>query len=82
VSHTVFLKKQPFFDFLCEIMRHSPCGNQQYSRQRNVQKVDGDDVLKFLDSRSPTYRVEAAYVLKHCKRKCLFIFININPPIL
>ncbi len=69
MSHTVFLKKQPFLEFLCEIMLHSPCGKQKYGRQRNVQKVDGDDVLQFLNTRSLTYQNEADFLLKHCKRK-------------
>jgi len=50
-------------------MLHSPCGKQKYGRQRNVQKVDGDDVLQFLNTRSLTYQNEADFLLKHCKRK-------------
>ncbi|CAF4340358.1 unnamed protein product [Rotaria sp. Silwood2] len=67
VKHTVFMKKQPFLEFLCEIMLHSPCGKRKYARQRNVSKADGEDVLRFLDINNPTYRNEIDFLLKHCK---------------
>ncbi|CAM4856969.1 unnamed protein product [Rotaria socialis] len=68
INHGVFMKKQPFLEFLCEIMLHSPCGKKRYGgRQRNVQKVHGDDVLEFLDIRNPTYQIEMNFLLKHCK---------------
>ncbi|CAF3728415.1 unnamed protein product [Rotaria sordida] len=67
VKHTVFLKKQPFLEFLCEIMMHSPCGKRKYDGQRNVQKADGNDILKFLDINNSTYKSEADFLLKHCK---------------
>jgi hypothetical protein len=69
VKHTVFTKKQPFLDFLCEVMLHSPCGKRKYGRQRDVQKVDGNDVLRFLDINTATYRGEVDFLLKQCKRK-------------
>jgi hypothetical protein len=71
VSHTIFLKKQPFLEFLCEIMLQSPSGKREYSNRRQIRKVDGNDVLRYLDIRSPTYPNEADFLLKHCKRKCL-----------
>ncbi|CAF4995849.1 unnamed protein product, partial [Rotaria magnacalcarata] len=62
------MKKQPFLEFLCEVMLHSPCGKRRYAgRQRNVQKVNGDDVLEFLDVSNPTYHIEMNFLLKHCK---------------
>jgi hypothetical protein len=72
------LKKQPFLEFVCEVMLHSPSGKQKYGGRRNVQKVDGDDVLRFLDAKSPTYQREADFLLKHCKRKCLFLSLEIE----
>src|SRR5439155_1978028 len=73
VSHTIFLKKQPFLDFVCEIMLHSPSGKRTYGHQRNVQKADRVDVLKFLDMRSSTYQSEVYFLLKHCKRKYFYL---------
>ncbi|CAF4212234.1 unnamed protein product, partial [Rotaria sordida] len=67
VKHTVFLKKQPFLDFLCEIMSQRPWGKRKYGGQQNVQKADSNDVLKFLDINNPTYKSEADFLLKHCK---------------
>jgi hypothetical protein len=73
VSHTVFLKKQPFLEFACEIMLQSPAGKRLYDRQRNARKAEGADVLRFLDVKSPTYRAEAEFLLKHCKGKNLYL---------
>jgi hypothetical protein len=70
------MKKQPFLEFVCEIMAHSPCGKRIYGRQRNVPKATGDDVLEFLDINNPTYRIEAEFLLKHCKRKCVYFAIK------
>ncbi len=69
VSHTVYLKKQPFLDFICEILLHSPCGKRDYGRQRDARMVHGNDAIIYLDSRSPTYESEANFLLKHCKCK-------------
>ena len=55
VKHTVFLKKQPFLEFLCEIMLHNPCGKQRYDDQRNMKKVNVEDVLEFLAPREPQW---------------------------
>ncbi len=78
VRHTVFMKKQPFLEFVCEIMLHSPRGKRIYGRQRNVAKATGDDVLGFLDIHNPTYRIEAEFLLKHCKRKCWHFSLQEN----
>ncbi|CAF4400597.1 unnamed protein product, partial [Rotaria sordida] len=48
-------------------MMHSPCGKRKYGGQRNVQKADGNDVLKFLDINKSIYKSEADFLLKHCK---------------
>ncbi len=64
------MKKQPFIEFLCEIMLHSPSGKELYRRQRNIQKADDDDILRFLDRNNPRYQSEMDFLLKHCKRKC------------
>ena len=69
VKHTVFMKKQSFLEFACEIMLHSPSGKRIYGGQRNIEKATGDDVLTFLDRANPNYRNEATFLLKHCKRK-------------
>ncbi len=71
VSHTIFLKKQPFLEFVCEVMLQSPSGKREYGNRRNIRKVEGKDALRYLDIRSPTYKSEADFLLKHCKRKCL-----------
>jgi hypothetical protein len=49
VSHAIFMKKQPFLDFLCEVMLQSPCSKWRYGRNRDVQKIQMKDVMKFLD---------------------------------
>lgn len=67
VSHAVFMKKQPFLDFLCEVMLHSPSGKRDYGRQRDVLKADGNDVLRYLDTQSKNYQQEAQFLLKQCK---------------
>jgi hypothetical protein len=65
------MKKQPFLEFVCEVMLHSPSGKKKYGRQRNMQKVEGNDVLQFLDASNRQYRIEADFLLKNCKRKYL-----------
>lgn len=69
VKHSVFMKKQPFLDFLCEVMLHSPCGKRTYTNQSRRQKAEIEDVLSFLDIHQPTYKQEVDFLLKHCKRK-------------
>ena len=71
VSHTIFLKKQPFVEFICEIMLYSPSGKREYGGRRNVSKISGDDALRYLDTRSRTYQADADFLLKHCKSKHL-----------
>ncbi|CAF1176658.1 unnamed protein product [Rotaria sordida] len=69
VNYSIFMKKQPFLDFLCEIMLDSPCGKRKYGRQRNIRKADLNDVVQFLDSNSNRtyYEGEVEFLLKHCK---------------
>ncbi|UJR36678.1 hypothetical protein I4U23_029395 [Adineta vaga] len=67
VKHTVFMKKQPFIEFVCEVMLHSPSGKRKYGQQRNASKADGADVLQYLDVHNRNYRNEADFLLKHCK---------------
>ena len=65
------MKKQPFLEFLYEVMLQSPSGKRDYGNRRNIRKVDGDDALRYLDIRSNRYQSEADFLLKQCKRKCL-----------
>ena len=74
VKHTVFLKKQPFLEFLCENMLHSPYGKQRYGGQRNMKKINVEDVLKFLHINNPMYKSEEEFLLKHCKRTYASVF--------
>ena len=76
VSHAVFMKKQPFLEFLCEVMLRSPSGKLTYGQQRDVVKAEGDDVLQFLDVNSQYYQDEAAFLLKQCKGKFVPLFLN------
>ena len=76
VSHAVFMKKQQFLEFVCEVMLHSPIGKRKYGRQRGVVKAEGDDVLQFLDVNSPYYQDEAVFLLKQCKGKFVSLFLN------
>ena len=69
VRHTVFMKKQPFLDFVCEVMLYSPSGKKKYGRLRDVRKADGSDVLDYLDVNNRAYRIDADFLLKHCKRE-------------
>jgi len=43
------MMKQPFLDFLCELMLHSPCGKWQYGQNRMIRAVPMEKVLKFFD---------------------------------
>jgi hypothetical protein len=52
-------------------MLQSPSGKRDYGNRRHIRKIDGNDALRYLDIRSPRYRTEADFLLKHCKRKCL-----------
>ena len=69
VKHSVFMKKQSFLDFVCEVMMQSPSGKKIYGRQKDARMAEGRDVLEFLDVRNRNYRSEADFLLKHCKRK-------------
>jgi len=70
------MKKQPFLEFVCEVMLRSPSGKRTYGQQRNVVKAKGDDVLQFLDIDSPDYQDEAAFLLKQCKGKFVPLFLT------
>jgi hypothetical protein len=72
----VFTKEQPFLDFLCEVMRHSPSGEWRYGHRRHIVKAELTDVLKFLDQNinGNYYAGETAFLLKHCKSKQLIYF--------
>ncbi|CAF3977665.1 unnamed protein product [Adineta steineri] len=69
VSHGIFQKKQSFLDFLCEVMRHSPCGKYHYRHKRNIKTAHIDDVLAFLDrdGNDKDYAREIEFLLKQCK---------------
>lgn len=78
VSHKVFTKRQPFLGFLCEVMRHSPCGKYYYGHQRDIRQATMKDVVKFLDKEENHnyYQGEVEFLLKHCKRtSSSFFFI-------
>jgi len=80
VSHRVFMKKQPFLGFLCEVMLHSPCGKRHYRRDRNLQRAELTDVLKFLDqSSNQYYDDEIEFLFKHCEsEQSIFFFLETN----
>ena len=50
-------------------MLQSPAGKHRYRGQRDIRQANGEDVLRFLDVRSTSYRIEAEFLLKHCKGK-------------
>jgi hypothetical protein len=77
VSHRVFMKKQPFLDFLCEIMRHSPCGKKCYGGNQNIRIAEMRDVLEFFDRNisGGYYDGELEFLLKHCKSKHKVFFL-------
>lgn len=71
VNYGVFQKKQPFLEFLREVMRHSPCG-KYYKRDRTISRIEIDAVVNYLDrnQNAKYYDDEIEFLLKHCKRKC------------
>jgi hypothetical protein len=74
VSHAIFMKKQPFINFLCEVMLHSPRGKWQYGRNPGMRTAEIDDILNFLNPNLNVgyYDGEVEFLLEHCKRKYLF----------
>ncbi|UJR09387.1 hypothetical protein I4U23_013630 [Adineta vaga] len=67
VNYGVFQKRQSFLEFLREVMRHSPCG-KRYKRDRNISRIDINDVLNYLDrNQNKYYDGEIEFLLKHCK---------------
>jgi hypothetical protein len=67
------MKKQPFVDFLCEVMLHSPYGTWDYDRDHKVRKVEISDAVRYLDRNisGNYYEGEIEFLLKHCERKYL-----------
>ncbi len=65
------MKKQPFLDFLCEVMLHSPCGRREYGRDHKVRKVEISDAVRYLDRNisGTYYEGEIEFLLKQCKSK-------------
>ena len=61
------MKKQPFLDFVGEVMLNSPSGKQFYGRDRQATKVNLYDIQQFLHRENPRYSSEATFLLKHCK---------------
>jgi hypothetical protein len=81
VSHKVFMKGQPFLDFLCEVMLHSPRGKSKYGYKRFISKVTMEDVLEFFDRNSNHgyYDGEVEFLLKYCKSKRLSFLFKSKP---
>jgi hypothetical protein len=52
-------------------MVQSPCGRRWRNRERNVQKVEMNNVLELFDqnANSHYYRGEIEFLLKQCKSK-------------
>lgn len=69
VNYSVFLKKQPFIDFLCEIMRQSPCGRWKYGNDTRITNVEIKDVVEFFDPvfNAEFHDKEGEFLLKHCQ---------------
>ncbi len=80
VSHRVFIKKQSFLDFLCEVMLHSPSGKWRYNGNRNVRKAEMEDVVKFFDRQinDGYYDGEVEFLLKHCQSKYFLFYLKTN----
>ncbi|CAF1158155.1 unnamed protein product, partial [Didymodactylos carnosus] len=68
VSHSCFLKKQPFLDFLREVMVKSPCGVYD-GRGRRIEKVTIEDCINYLDPviNQAYYQGELKFLTKLCK---------------
>lgn len=66
VSHAVFIKGQPFLDFLCEVMLHSPSGKRRYLNYRNMGKADINDVLDIFTQNNND---DIEFLIKHCRSK-------------
>ena len=63
----MFLKKQPFLEFVCEVMLQSPSGKKKYGRERDLRKVDGGDVLQWLEWDNRNARGDLVFLEKQCK---------------
>ena len=71
VNHGIFLRRQPFLDFVCEIMRCSPCGKYYQGQNRYQSKLSMKDVEQYLDptNNAQFYNGEIDFLVKQCKRK-------------
>ena len=71
VSYQAFMQRQPFIDFLCEIMRHSPLGKKQYANKDRSTKVSTGDLLNFFDIQyaGDYYQGERDFLVKHCRSR-------------
>ena len=76
VSYGVFIKEQPFLNFLCEVMLHSPTGKWLRSNRRNVGRLELKDVINFFDpdQNGEYYDGERKFLLEHCRSKyCTYL---------
>jgi len=78
VSHKVFMKKQPFLDFLCEVMRESPGIKRRHRQNENNRNIDINDILHLFDQNTNIqhYRDEIEYLLNQCKSKRLYFLLD------
>ena len=67
------MKKQPFINFLREIMRHCPSNKRQDDRGRRNEEdiISMDKIIEILDPPSNrNYSRDFEFLSSHCKRKC------------
>ena len=67
VKYSVFMKKQPFLDFVGEVMLNSPSGKHLYGRDRQATSAKLYDIQQFLHRENPRSSSEASFLLKQCK---------------
>lgn len=65
----MFVKEQPFLQFLCEVMQYSPTGKWLSSTRRNAGRLTVEDVLKFFDPNQNRdyYRREIEFLTEQCR---------------
>ncbi|CAF0788522.1 unnamed protein product [Adineta ricciae] len=69
ISHAVFQKRQPFLEFLCELLRYSPCGQWYNKHSSHTHAVTMSSAVQYLDSNENAeyYDGEIEYLLQYCK---------------
>lgn len=70
VSHRVFMTKQPFLHFLCDIMSQCPSYKKRYGRTESNRRATLTEVVALFDPiRNDQYHIDREFFLKNCRSK-------------